>query len=272
MNAEQIASGRWWDRAWSLVDGCTFREDRIGLPLRTCKPTVWAVSNDLFHERVSIVQIADAFNTMASWCLRCRKADCDHEDAGCWQDPGHVYLVLTTRADRMRKVMAEDLADAIGPWPGGEPLYIAMEGRETWLLPNVWVGVTVENQTRADERMPHLLALAREGWRTFVSYEPALGPVNWRKWIRPVTATGRFRTHTGIRQVQFRRRCFIGGLICGGETGPGARPMNPEWARAARDACAAAHVRFFLTHLDGTGRTLDGRTHDELPWVAEVDG
>ncbi|WP_428668061.1 DUF5131 family protein [Reyranella sp.] len=87
------------------------------------------------------------------------------------------------------------------------------------------IGMTVENETLARIRLSRLAQLADDGWRTFVSYEPALGAVNWRPWIE---------------------RGAIGWLIAGGESGPHARPAQPDWFRAARDACASGGVPFFF--------------------------
>lgn len=95
-------------------------------------------------------------------------------------------------------------------------------------LENVRIGVTVEDEKMALARMPHLAGIAAAGWRTFVSYEPALGPVDWTSWLDSV-----------------------GWLICGGESGPHARPMDLAWARSARDACKAAGVPFFFKQTGG---------------------
>jgi protein gp37 len=132
--------------------------------------------------------------------------------------------------------------------------------------PNVWLGTTAENQEMADKRiqmMPKVKASVR-----FLSLEPLLGPVDLSRWI--------------------------GGLvIVGGETGPGARPMHPDWVRSIRDQCQAAGVPFFFkgwgewgqcpyckkgeycVTCDSTkmvrvgrraaGRLLDGREHNEFP-------
>jgi len=108
-----------------------------------------------------------------------------------------------------------------------------------WALPcaqpgeifaHVRLGVTIEDQRRFDERWPFLEMAHAMGWQTFVSYEPAIGPVDWR----PALETG-----------------AIGWLICGGEDGP--RPMHPAWARQARDQSGAYGVPF---HLKQWGKWL----------------
>jgi len=107
-------------------------------------------------------------------------------------------------------------------------------GSATWPLPNVWLGVSVEDQTRADER--------REDFRNtpaavkFVSYEPALGYVNWAGWS------------------------FVDQIIGGGESGPNARPSHPQWFRDTRDWCSAEGVHYFH------------KQNGEYASVSEVEG
>lgn len=91
-----------------------------------------------------------------------------------------------------------------------------------WPLPNVLIGCTAEDQPRADERRPAMASIAAAGWRTFVSYEPALGPVDWSGWE------------------------FLSWLISGGESGQHARPSHPDWHRSAQDWCACTGVSFLF--------------------------
>ena len=112
--------------------------------------------------------------------------------------------------------------------------------------PHVWAGVSVENQIWADRRMPHLMHVPSAV--RFVSVEPLLKEVNLRPWLD----------------------YFLQWVIVGGESGPRARPMNPEWVRRIRDDCLAAGVPFFFKQWGGRtpkagGRELDGRMWDELP-------
>lgn len=101
-------------------------------------------------------------------------------------------------------------------------------------LPNVRVGVTVENDEMAQLRLPALGMLGLKGWNTFISYEPALGPVNWWPWFDPEGIGG--------------PDCF-GWLIAGGESGPNARPSHPDWYRVARDACERANIPFLFKQV-----------------------
>jgi protein gp37 len=116
----------------------------------------------------------------------------------------------------------------------GDGCYLAH--RLKWPLPNVWAGTSAERQQEADERLPHLLRC--KAAVRFVSYEPALGPVD-------LTAIPRIRAEGYMRPLdgRFNR---VDWVICGGESGPDARPMHPDWARSLRDQCIAAGVPFFF--------------------------
>ena len=110
--------------------------------------------------------------------------------------------------------------------------------------PHIWFGVSVENRKHGLPRIEHLRA-APAGLR-MLSVEPLLEDLG------PLDLSG------------------IGWVIVGGESGPKARPMQPDWVRAIRDQCRAAAVPFFFKQWGGarknrSGRELDGRTHDEVP-------
>jgi protein gp37 len=158
--------------------------------------------SDLFHPAVRAEDILDVFTVMAA-------------------EGRHEFMVLTKRGDRMRDFVTgrELVWDIYANWStfSGGPVEVS-----SWPLHNVLLGVSVEDQRRADERRGDLAHLAALGWRTFVSYEPALGPVDWTGWD------------------------FLAGLISGGESGPRARPSHPDWHRAARDFCAAHGIPYFF--------------------------
>ena len=209
--------------------------ERLGWPLKWEKPRRIFVCNesDLFHEAVPVRFAAEVFNTMASDRLRCRKKECEHDEEECYQDPGHTYQILTKRAERMLELLRpggklED--DVFSYWPGDSPISIAMEYGD-WPLLNVWLGVSVEDQKTADERIP--LLLQTPAAVRFVSYEPALVPVDFAPWL---LANG---NSTGDRKG-------LDWIIAGGESGPNARPCEVRWIRAVRDHCQAAGVPFFF--------------------------
>lgn len=114
----------------------------------------------------------------------------------------------------------------------------------SWPLDNLWLGVTAENQTTADERIP--LLLQTPAAVRFVSLEPLLGSVQLpARAMNPKGLCGE------RAQYDWEDGTRIDWVIVGGETGPGARPMDPDWARAIRDDCATAGVPFFMKQMSG---------------------
>lgn len=283
----------WTDATWNPITGCTkvspgcdhcyaetlherfhgkgsfsmvtLHPDRLDKPLRWRKPKRVFVNSmsDLFHNDVPDEFIARVFAAMAL-------------------APQHTFQVLTKRHGRMRSLLSSERFDemfadalyAIEDPRGEEPAEPI--GSAPGPLPNVWLGVSVENQHWANIRIPALLdtpAAVR-----FLSCEPLLGPVSfrWAKWAPLINAS-----HLdGLKDIDW--------VIVGGESGPGARPMRPEWARELRDQCTEAGVAFHFKQWgeygplgwrvtgssDGqmvrmgkknAGRELDGRTWDEYP-------
>ncbi len=205
---------------WSGKVVC--HEDLLELPLRWREPRAIFVNSmsDLFHDAVPIEFIARVFN-VAKHC------------------PEHVFMILTKRPLRAKVTVGQIAAmvKAANTWPqfvaGVEP------GKSFhWPLPNVWLGVSCENQAMADQRIPHLLktpAAVR-----FVSVEPMLGPVDIAQYLINKWKGGVLGDEAKLMQAQ------LDWVICGGESGPGARPMHPDWPRALRDQCRAADVPFFF--------------------------
>ena len=172
---------------------------------------------------------------------------------------GHIFQVLTKRPKRMR--------DLIYGWILSRVTF--HEGCTGRLPSFIWLGVSVEDQATADYRIP--LLLETPAAVRFVSYEPALGPVKFVGFGSPTWG-------------KFPPSHWLNWIICGGESGPGARMINPDWARSARDQCVDAGVPFFFKNwggphkrgwlLDGelySGRLLDGRTWDQMPQQVEYE-
>ncbi|SKL67286.1 bacteriophage protein gp37 [Mycobacteroides abscessus subsp. massiliense] len=200
------------------------RPDKLDLPLRWTKPRRIFVNSmsDLFHDSVPDAYIGSVFDVMA-------------------RAEQHTFQILTKRHGRMRALLRKWEQEGAESVERGElhPKYGAAAWRRrdglwctprVWPLPNVWLGVSAEDQKRADLRIPALLdtpAAVR-----FVSAEPLLGPIDLHG--DPIGKDSVF---------------WIGHLdwvIVGGESGPGARPMHPDWARSLRDQCIAAGVPFLF--------------------------
>ncbi len=191
-------------------------EDQLELPLHWRKPRKIFVCSmsDLFHEEVEFSVVGAIWSVME----RCAQ---------------HTFQLLTKRPKRMQEFMSW-VVESRNPRHLNSDLYPSVE----WPVRNIWLGVSVENQKAADQRIPLLLQTpAAVRW---VSYEPALGPVNLQ-CIRK-NRNDYFDSIGGIRSI---RPC-LDWVVCGGESGPGARPMHPDWARIVRDQCQAAGVPFFF--------------------------
>lgn len=235
-------------------------------PLRRRKPTMYFVNSmgDLFHEDVPDGWIAYVWSIM----MQC---------------PQHTFQVLTKRSGRMRAwidlwndltgdtdpmefknargpdavrkahpsgrgLLFADYLDVLLHLAGGKvpdgaawPTFDWMHGWKYWpsVPPNIWLGVSAERQQEADARIPDLLATPAAV--RFVSAEPLLGPVDFTRigdCRGPHDAIGADLATSFDETLDW--------IIVGGESGPGARPMHPDWARSIRDQCQAADVAFFF--------------------------
>jgi protein gp37 len=220
--------------------GVTCHPDALDIPLRWKRPRKVFVNSmsDLFHAEVPEAFIGDVFGTMAL---------AEH----------HTFQVLTKRPQRMAKFINAEASAA------------KVAGLETWRpAPNVWLGTSVEDDRYARVRIPHLLetpAAVR-----FLSLEPLIGPVTLLPWVRRVNDDvkaaqdadpeltwengdyPRFRWDTSKR---------IDWVIIGGESGPGARPMEREWAQDIVDVCRQYGVAVFVKQL---GTVLGGKHHADI--------
>ena len=189
----------------------TLRPDRLEQPLKWRKPRrVFVVSmGDLFHDDVDDKFIDEIFGVML-------------------MTSQHTYQLLTKRPARMLDYLTTDFRRR-KIWEAMKDLYFRLPGdygfpmsygSVVWPLPNVWPGVTVENQDVADQRRADFEATPAAV--KFVSYEPALGLIDWTGWE------------------------FVDQIISGGETGPRARPSPRNAHRSTRDFCQANDIAYFF--------------------------
>jgi protein gp37 len=244
--------------------------------------------SDLFHEELPFEIIDKIFAVMTM----------------CHQ---HTFQVLTKRPERMLQYMKEiqDADKDVHRWVSeaceisGSPCASHLVEDADWPPKNIWFGVSVENQKTAEERIPLLLQTpAAVRW---ISAEPLLEHVNLKQLqhrgmveIDALDGThGVIRPHRGTSEK-------LDWVVVGGESGPGSRPMHPEWASSLRDQCKAAGVAFFFKQwgeylpamTDGNpnhipenlncsdrpvrvgkkaaGRLLDGKEYNEYPQIAEA--
>lgn len=163
--------------------------------------------------------------------------------------PEHTFLILTKRPEKLASKIYDPTPEVpVRHLGGGDH------------LPNVYWGVTVEHQKYIG-RLDDLLAIPGNH---FVSIEPMLGALD-------------IRQHLGVQKLYPLEGTIQYGLdavIVGGETGPWARPMHPDWLQNVRDECLELGVPFFFKQWGGReGRTrlLDGREWNDLPW-RKTDG
>ncbi len=217
--------------------------EHLGDPLRWKRPRRVFVNSmsDLFHESLPFETIAAVFGVMAA-------------------APQHTFQVLTKRPRRALEffawaerentghVMANALCVQPASWPScvgeeGDGL-IDHPGLNRWPLPNVWLGVSVEDQATANERIPLLLECpAAVRW---VSAEPLLGPLDMSEASLSlgVGLTDGSRW-TGTKPI-------LDWIVVGGESGPGARPFDLAWARSVVAQCKTAGVPVFVKQLGAT--------------------
>lgn len=137
----------------------------------------------------------------------------------------------------------------------------------TGLMEHMWIGTTVEDQRRAEERIPHLLRIPARV--RFLSCEPLLGPVDLRRWVFDrEAAMSRMRNGPAAmsrEQADDYIAEAVDWVIVGGESGPGARPMHPDWALSILGQCAAAGTPAFVKQLGSYGRSGKGGDLADMP-------
>jgi len=233
------SSIEWTQMTWNPVTGC----NKVSQGCKFCYAEVMArrlqaMGVDKYEDGFKVTLHPDALDVPFTWkkpkiVFVNSMSDLFHEKVPLsfikkvfkvmHDCPSHTFQVLTKRAERL-----EELSPKL-----------------EW-TPNIWMGVSVENQKVMD-RIAHLQA--SDAHVKFLSLEPLLGPL----------------PHLPLRRIDW--------VIVGGESGRQPRPMEPEWVIDIRDQCEDADVAFFFKQWGGTnkkqtGRELDGRTYDDMPSTA----
>lgn len=240
-----------------------FMPDTLATPLRWRKPQRVFVNSmsDLFHESLENEEILRVFAAMAV----------------C---PQHTFMILTKRAKRMHRWFQD--VDLFRLGEQMRALDLPANGRayrrepDNWPLPNVWIGASTENQETAGERIPFLLQCPAAV--SFVSYEPALEAVDFSLWMNSVQsfteacerALGEISLHEmngGVARFKRERGAIpedarLSWVIVGGESGNGARPFDPAWARSTVDLGRLTGTPVFCKQLGG---------HCFAPWKVKWD-
>jgi len=258
-------------------------------PLQWKKPRAIFVNSmgDLFHESVPDELIHKVF-AVATMCQH------------------HKFIILTKRAHRMRQYIENGLfagvtLKGINKAVHSDDFTKFKEHRQLWPftfqwpLPNVWLGVSVEDQKRAEERIPHLLSTPAKV--RFLSCEPLIGPVELKNWLPVDLYYNCFCEHCGrvgsseFFDFQLNVEYGDGDIICpdcnkatlanelpgidwviaGGESGPGARAPHPEWFKRMQRLCNRAKVPFFFKQWGEWQEGSDFK-HDEKTKCVLPDG
>jgi len=240
----------WTDKTWNPVTGCT----PVSEGCANCYAARMAKrlrgrygypADDPF--RVTLHH--GKLNEPAGWrkpsmVFVCSMGDLFHEDvpdefiAQVWGRMGafnrHTFQVLTKRPQRMAKWLNDcGVSDENEDWIVHGPSDYSIALARDWPLPNVWLGTSVENED-ALWRVGELIRTPAAKW--FVNFEPLLGPVDPEQELGGADESRRYLN--GWHGIDW--------IIAGGESGPGARPMHPDWARSLRDQCQAAGVSYFF--------------------------
>jgi len=227
----------------------TLHPERLNEPLKWKKPRrVFVCSmGDLFHQDVDPYDIMQIFNVMA-------------------KAKHHTFMVLTKRPERMLEVYKRLRSGTTIPGP-----YFSITGKgEGWagsppsLPDNIWLGVTAENQEQADMRISILLQIPAAV--RFVSCEPLLGPINLMEVIDENGDSLDVLNGWGRAVGGYDGPITtINWVVIGGETGPNARPMHPDWVRSLSYQCQAAGVPFFFKQW-GEWQSFYDRDKDDPDW------
>jgi protein gp37 len=235
----------WTEATWNPWHGC----HKVSAGCKNCY--MFREKKAYGQDPNAVVRSKTTFNAPLKWvkagkapryCFTCSWSDFFIEEADSWRSeaweiiratPQITYQILTKRPERIA-------AGLPGDWGEG--------------YPNVWLGVSCENQEAADKRIP--LLLCTPAAIRFISAEPLLGPINLHEielpseynisinvpgWVSALEKNHEGRYYSAPASLDW--------VIVGGESGPGARPFSIDWANAIVEQCRAANVPVFVKQL-----------------------
>lgn len=219
--------------AWAKRAGRDFAERRLTTEANRRQAFKWEKNAPAFEaehghrQRIFVNSLADVFDNQVPQTWR------DELFATIRDTPSLDYLLLTKRIGNAKKMLPADWGDG---------------------YPNVWLGSTVVTQEEADRDIPKLLATPAA--IRFLSCEPLLGPVDITEWLwgfeNPCATCPRdIDCECGWNTRKENKLPSIDLVICGGESGSNARPMDIRWADDLRQQCADASTAFFMKQLGG---------------------
>jgi protein gp37 len=290
--------GKWWERALSLVEGCTpvspacdhcwlaqdsymrqfqenakiaaanigltmkkaggcasfsgtvrIREDRLDIPLRTRKPTVWAVWSDLFHEKVNYEFLWKTLLTI-------------------YHSSQHTFLILTKRPENIDRLFQNArIYKRVVTMASFQQIAIFRDLQEGRAAENIYFGTTVENQEQADRRVPEILKIPG---KRFLSVEPILSGTILQGYgeygnDKALVSRNYLRSPLGEERIH--------AVIVGCESGPKRRECKIEWVESIIEQCKAAGVPVFVKQVSINGRVSknpeewpESIRERQLPW------
>ncbi len=234
------------DEVWNPVTGCT----KISMGCLNCYAEKMARRlhgmglkkylngfKPTFHEDQGPIHIKRPKNFLV-----CSMGDIFHEDISTMEINWCFQTMAECRDRHMFLVLTKRPARILN--------YTAMY-EEPPLWPNIFIGVSVENHNAAMWRIPQI--------KSFYS-----GLAQYQRWISCEPLLGRINIRHQLKYLDF--------VVAGAETGPGARPCDPDWLRSLRDQCKEAQVPFWLKQIDSKGsQELDGVLHKEMPECLKIN-
>jgi hypothetical protein len=277
-----LDKGQWWDESLTPQDGCVWPEGEVPDGCRNCwakrmakrwgkdpeavvlhpervakkvsvggKAKVFGIPincGDLFQDGLPRRFVRDILDSLT--CKNMERRDKGH-------DP-HQFVFVTKRY--------EAAAYWAVAWREKSPRYWDDFCCGAFFLFSAWDQASVDAACRAAAKLP-------DGLRWGLHLEPMMGPVQVETWMDRCMGCEPYENGAGELEADCPGHEVMGAswIVVGGENGPGARLLHPAWVRSIRDQCEAAGVPFFLKSLgqaqgDRHARTLDGRTHDAVPW------